>query len=113
MKKKIIPLLLCGLTLLTACSGKPEGMDEETYDLGKKALDIMEDYCDAEISADETYERLDIVYERLQTLELEEASMESAKNLAISLDITKLKVAVATAEDINECIADLEEDLKK
>lgn len=113
MKRKITILLLCGLTLLSACSSKPEGMAKETYDLGKKALDIMKDYCDAEISADETYEQLDIVYGRLHTLELEEGSMEIVKNLAISLDITKLKVAVATAEDINECISDLEEDLEE
>lgn len=109
MKRKIAILLTCGLVLLSSCSRKPDGMSNDTYDLGKKALEIIEEYKKAEISAEEAREQLDIVYDRLHSLELD--SSESVKNLAIALDITKLKVAVITSEDLNECIEDLEEDL--
>lgn len=57
MKKKIIALLMA-LTLsasIIACGGKklPDGMSQDTYDTGIKALEIMDKYNDADIDADE------------------------------------------------------------
>lgn len=55
---------------ISGCSGIPEGMSKDTYDTGMKALEIMDKYNDADITADEADQRLDRLYERLDNLEL-------------------------------------------
>lgn len=72
MWKKCVTTILCMLmaSLLVACGSKiPDGMAEETYNTGMKALEIMDKYNDGDISSEEAGERLDSLYTKLDNLD--------------------------------------------
>lgn len=50
-------LMLCGV--LTGCSGKPSGMTDNVYDYGCKALDVVDQYLDTELTAEEAQSKLE------------------------------------------------------
>ena len=70
--KKVLIVLLFAITLtMTACgSSKPKYMNQETYDLGCRALEIFEKYNKAEISADDAKSRLKDISAKLDDLRL-------------------------------------------
>ena len=84
--KKLSVLLLSAILLLTGCgSSIPDGKDQETYDLGIRAIEIIEKYNNAEISSDDCHDRLDKIYDSLDNLELEEDY--TSKNLFLKIYI--------------------------
>lgn len=73
MRKRLITLLIITLLAasITACGNKiPDGMSQETYDVGVTALEIMDKYNSADIDADEADSRLDTLYSKLNSLNL-------------------------------------------
>ena len=73
MRKRLITLLIVTLLAasITACENKiPDGMSQETYDVGVTALEIMDKYNSADIDADEADSRLDTLYSKLNSLDL-------------------------------------------
>ena len=76
MKKIIgIILVLSAAIIMVAC-GRPQDMSKETYDYGNRALEIIEKYNKAEISADDAKSRLESIQSYVEGLtfsnELEE-----------------------------------------
>lgn len=72
IKKIIIAVLLSSMMLTFSACGKsiPEGMSEEVYDYGVKALDIMDKYNDMEISVDDADSRLKAIYDKIDNMDL-------------------------------------------
>ena len=69
-KRHVIALLFCTL-MLTACGGgKPRYMDNQTYELAKRAVETMQDYLNTELSAQEAYNKMDSIHNRLSELEI-------------------------------------------
>lgn len=48
----------------------PDGMAQDTYDAGVKALEIMDKYNNADINEEEADNRLDALCDKLESLEL-------------------------------------------
>lgn len=70
MKKFFIPIcfLLCAVFLCSSC-GRPKGMTKEVYDLGKQALQLMEDYHSGKISSSDVNAPLENIKARLETIQ--------------------------------------------
>ena len=63
-------------------SNIPAGMNEKSYELGVKALKLMDKYNDAEIGKEEVDERLDNIYDALEELDDELREKESKEKKA-------------------------------
>lgn len=70
MKKFFIPIcfLLFAVFLCSSC-GRPKGMTKEVYDLGKQALQLMEDYHSGKISSSDVNAPLENIKARLETIQ--------------------------------------------
>jgi hypothetical protein len=69
--RKIMMLMLT-VVFIAGCSGKPKDMDQNTYDLGCKALEIMDSCNQMKISKDDAYDQLSEIYDRLESREFDE-----------------------------------------
>lgn len=76
----VISLLLF---LFTNCNSKPSGISDETYRVGSKAIEVVDDYLDYDLSRDDAYDRL-----------VEIGSRSSAG--AISVNIKSIYVGLST-----------------
>lgn len=67
MKKiiSIIAIIATATIVLMACGSKPETMTQDTYENGKRALEVMEKYIDFQIDKDEAEGRLYSIKEAL------------------------------------------------
>ena len=121
MKIKTFVIAVLSLIMLSinGCSGIPEGMAKDTYDTGLKALEIMDKYNDADITADEADQRLDALYERLDNLELSDdpsgkygyGLSEEQSNLNVQIIISSFQYDLfsggdtyGTADDLREML---------
>lgn len=81
-------LVLC-VCLLTGCSGKPRSMDQETYDLGKEAISVVESYQKGSLGKSAAYDKLDGIYDDLNA---HRASAEgNNRHLSVSVYVSSLK----------------------
>lgn len=109
MKKKLLTLFI-SLTLsisFVACGGQkiPNGMSQDTYDTGLKALEIMDKYNDADINADEADKRLEALSDKLDSLELSDD--ESAENSFVQSNILSFQYELFSAGDTYSTADDL------
>ena len=88
--KKIMTIIITvalAAILLAAC-GKPQGMSKETYNNGKKALEIMDKYNDADITKEEALSRLEDLEMSLDNeAETLEDVIEKSNNTLVSTEI--------------------------
>lgn len=63
--RKIITLIMVLTILLCACESKPDGMSDKVYELGCKALDVIEKYEDCDIDKSTALDRLDQISDSL------------------------------------------------
>ena len=99
MKKHtiLIALILALTTLLfAACGGSsiPDGMTQETYDIGTTALDIVTEYNAGNMDADEAYDRLVECRNELEALDYSEDDKADAQRLAIVISINTCTVEI-------------------
>ena len=82
--KKIIPVLIL-LIILSGCSKIPAGMDKRTYEAGSSALEVIHKYNTADITFSEAEERIKLLYNRVNSLDLE--GDEEDSNLIIKIQL--------------------------
>lgn len=85
---KVIAIIMAFALLLAACGGGskiPDGFTEETYDLGCKALDLMEKYNNSEIAADECYISLKVIYDDANEIFYDHEQPEDIRNNALAI----------------------------
>lgn len=111
MRKRLITLLIITLLAasITACGNKiPDGMSQETYDVGVTALEIMDKYNSADIDADEAYSRLDTLYSKLNSLKLndepesEYGLSEDSQNSFVKTYISAFQWELVSGDDTYE-----------
>lgn len=115
IKKTIIAVLLSSMMLtFSACGNSiPEGMSEEVYDYGVKALNVMDKYNDMEISKDDAYSRLDAIYDKLDSLDNGDTFVYAGN---VQTDILTFKAALTigknSSKDTYEAADELRETLE-
>lgn len=99
---------------LVACSGKPKGMDDNTYELGVKALQIMDDYNGAELTEDEAYEKLQAIYDRVHGREYSDDEFsQELQNGLVETAILSYQITMSSNGDLVEKADNLREILNK
>lgn len=106
----IIILMAC----LVGCGGKPTNMDQNTYDLGCKALQIMESYNKMEIDEDSAYNQLGNIYDMLKAREYEDSeSDQELQNGLVTTYILCYQVDMTAGNDLVKAADNLREVLNK
>lgn len=106
----IIILMAC----LVGCGGKPTNMDQNTYDLGCKALQIMESYNKMEIDEDSAYNQLGNIYDMLKAREYEDSeSDQEFQNGLVTTYILCYQVDMTAGNDLVKAADNLREVLNK
>lgn len=115
MKNLIATLLsVMMIVCLVGCGGKPSHMDDNTYKLGCKALEIMEAYNDMEIGKDEAENQLEEIYDRLSSKEYDEDhSSESIWNSNVNAYVLGAQIGMTSGKDITDEITKLKKMLNK
>ena len=91
MKKALSVILAVTLLFLTACGGGiPKGMNKETYQAGKDALEIMQNYNSGKISKEDAKDRISVLRNRLEKLEL--SGTEDISNTSIELILQSFSI---------------------
>lgn len=97
---KTIILLSVIAALLVAC-GKPSGMDDTTYKLGVKALEVMDAYNCADITADEANEKLQGIYERLNARNFSDDELtQEIQNQSIIASVLGYQITMSSGGDL-------------
>ena len=99
--------------MLTACGGgKPKDMDQQTYELGKRAVEITQSWLNAEVSASEAGQKLDEIYDRLDGLDFETYGRKH-HNEMVRLEVHTLMSTIAMSDsgDAYDKLKDLKEEL--
>lgn len=97
MKKIVLSLVIVLAFILAGCGGGiPDGMDQQTYELGKKAVKVMEEYRDNKMDPEEANQRLDEISDELKALKFKDDDAEIA-NGSVQADV--LAATVQTMEE--------------
>ena len=101
-KIKIAFLIAVIAVLLTAC-GKPSGMDDTTYKLGVKALEVMDAYNCADLTADEANEKLQGIYDRLSSRQFGDDELtQDIQNGSVVVSILSYQITMSSGGDLTE-----------
>ena len=102
---------------ISSCGNKlPDGMSQETYDIGVKALEIMDKYNSSDIDAEETDRRLDALCSKLEGLELSDTAegyglSEDSYNNNVQISISSFQYKLFNEEDTYSAADNLRETL--
>ena len=111
---KRIAMIMILAAFLVGCGGKPKRMDQNTYDLGCKALEIMDSYNKMEIDKDSAYDQLGEIYDRLKTREFgENEDDQEFQNGLVTADILCYQVAITSGSDLIKKSDNLRKTLNK
>ena len=113
--QRILLVLLLVAVFMTGC-GKPKFMSQKMYDLGKKALEVCNQYIDDDISLETGYDRmLEISMDAddaLFDLDGDDLVRYFDKDSAVRDAITQLRKDFDTGDDIKKDAKVLEKALK-
>lgn len=111
---KTVFLVAIMAACLVACSGKPKDMDDNTYNLGVKALEIMDAYNNADMEEDEAYEQLQAIYDRVHGREYSDDEFsQELQNGLVETAILSYQITMSANGDIVEKADNLREILNK
>ena len=111
--KRVLFVMILAACLM-ACSNTPKYMDDTTYKLGCKALEIMDAYNMAEITEDDAREQLDEIYNRLNGREFDDDHFsEEIRNGSVVVNIMGYKADMSAGNDLFESADKLRETLGK
>lgn len=117
MKKRIFIICLIFSLLFVGCSKK----ESEASDAGEKALKLIDQYLNGDISADDASERLNTISENLDALveenttangdEIDMWGLETS-GLASSISMAALSIEYDDVKDVRKYKKQIEDDLK-
>ena len=112
--KKLIAILLLTIFALSACGDKiPDHMGKTTYERGKDALEIMDNYNKGKLSKEDAEDRLDSIFKNLDKLEFDEDHYyEEIKNTGVKVSIQSFKYAIFSKGDTYSVADELRHDLE-
>ena len=112
-----IPISVLIIFTLVSCVGSSEQQKirDDTYALGKQALEIEGQYMDEEIAASEALERLNPIYEQLEALTFSDDEItQSSRNFSVANDLYLFTYALSNTgneDDLKEAYDNLREHL--
>ena len=114
MKRTVFMILVIGciIACLPGCGGdkKPENMSDIAYRAGQKAVEITEQYLNMDITAEEAYDQLEDVHDRLDAQKTDELG-----DLTVSIYINSIQIELLLYPDdteVAQCLKKLKNTLK-
>lgn len=108
MKKQIAIVLSIIFLLGVFACGVPNGMDKRTYENGKNAIEIVQNYNKGLVSKDVACDRLKSIEKALDKLDITDASAKSKNSLVCTI-IGLLYVQVWCDNDTSDTIKQLKD----
>lgn len=106
-------LLAFGLVACGESSGSaPKGIQQEVYDLGKQALQVLDKYNSADISADEAKERIRAIQNDLNLVSKSDDTIENLTKSTISAILTNFIGDLSFGRSGSDAADKLREELK-
>ncbi|MCD7805018.1 MAG: hypothetical protein LUH03_07730 [Oscillospiraceae bacterium] len=114
--KRIALIAMCFVMLITLCSCKPSDVGELSYEMGKDAIEVVDDYLDYTINASAAYDRLKEVQEQENVISYEYGSPTYDKDMSIRIKLNGLivdliDVQVSNTDENRQVILDERNDL--
>lgn len=100
MKKSVAVLVVAVclvFSVFSACSSPKYKMSEQHQSYGQQALEIADAYLDLKISLDDAYQRLDTLYDAIDSLPEEKGTENETGNLFLSSRVFRLQSAFWSA----------------
>ena len=96
--KRTVALFLTLILILSGCGGQkiPSGMAESTYELGERAVKVIDNYNSGVISSDDCYDRLQDICISLDNLNLSDDY--TAKNTILMIYINSFKAELVKVD---------------
>lgn len=114
MKRFRILFVAIMAVCLIGCKGRPKNMDERTYNLGVKALEIMDAYNNMEISEEEAHDQLYEIHDRLKSFEYSKEELyTSIQNEAVYVDVFSYIIDMSADKDLFKSADKLRKTLNK
>ena len=80
MKKIIMLVVLCCFMLIGCSGGVPDKMNQDTYNIAKEAVEVLQMYNDKKMDSDEAFEKIDDIYNQLDKLKFDDDVQESTNS---------------------------------
>ena len=87
-------------------------MNDETYKLGKDAVELAQDFLDGKVPTAEAKDKMDDIYEKLDRLEFDE-STEDHHNSMVALNVLGFSIDLLGIDTDYEMSKKVEADLKE
>ena len=112
--KRIVMVLMVVLVvcvMLSAC--RPSGMDDKTYNLGKDAVELAQDFLDGKLPMDEAKDKMDDIRDELNDLDFREETEHKKRhhNSMVEAEVSGIVIAMNGHSDY-EVQKDVEKALK-
>ena len=70
-------------------------MADATYNMGKEALDILDNYLDGKSSAQEAHDAIEVIYDRMDDFDPPEIT-ESTEHLSVSSTVLSAEITLSS-----------------
>lgn len=112
MKRKLLIMLLLLTMTLSAC--RPSGMDDKTYNLGKDAVELAQDFLDGKLPMDEAKDKMDDIRDELNDLDFREETEHKKRhhNSMVEAEVSGIVIAMNGLHSGYEVQKDVEKALK-
>lgn len=108
MKKSVLTIVVLATLIFTlgGCGGgMPSDIDKDTYNLGKDALTVLEEYRDDKMSDTEATDRLKVLQEKVEKVKPKEEYDQ--KNFDVQIAISTAQTQIMLGESVIDQIQDL------
>ncbi len=99
--KKALSLGLCVVLLIGLTSCKPSDVGELSYEMGKEAIEAVDDYLDYKIKASAAYDRVKEAEEKEDIISYDYNSPTYTKDMGIRIKLTGVSIALTNVQYSN------------
>ena len=113
--KRIVTALIVVLAICVTLSGcRPSGMDDKTYNLGKEAVELAQDFLDGKLPMDEAKDKMDDIRDELNDLDFKEETERKKRhhNSMVEAEVSGIVIAINGLHSDYEVQKDVEKALK-
>ena len=112
--KRMLTVLMTIVICITLSACRPSGMDNKTYNLGKDAVELTQDFLDGKLPMDEAKDKMDDIRDELNDLDFKEETEHKKRhhNTMVEAEVSGIIIAMNGLHSDYEVQKDVEKALK-